>query len=407
MFRKIKLTLVVCLSTALSCLSAQSQDASTAGATRTAAYVYVSSLPANSSSAEVDAWAAAADGSLTPVDGSPFQENEGALAVSGRYLFGLNQASTNIDTYSIGFNGALSDVASTNWAQNNPNNCGGAAWLFTDRLGANIYDMEFEGDCANNGYQAYGVSLLSGKLSYRGFTNGGAGAFMGVYLPATFLGNNRFAYEATNNSCMYYGVSGFARAGNGSLSPVNISWTLPAPPDGYRIYIPTFAAADPFNHVAMTLWASNPPGCSSVNQQIASFTADSNGNLTTTNTSANMPATQVTGVQDLKVSPSGLLLAVAGQGGLQVFHFNGANPPTAYTPLLTTAAINQMFWDNDNHLYAISQTSGQLLVFNVTPTNFSQAPGSPYSVSDPGFIAVQPRTLALPGLTIPPGLVIR
>ncbi len=402
-----KLMLFAWLGTALSSAAVLGQDATTFNATRTVAYVYVSSLPANSNTAEVDAWAAAADGSLTPVDGSPFQENESALAVSGRYLFGLNQASTNIDSYSIGLNGAPNYLASTNWAQNNPNDCGGAAWLFTDRLGANVYDMEFEGDCANNGYQSYGVGLLSGKLSYSGFANGGAGSFMGVYLPATFLGNNRYAYEATNNSCMYYGVSGFARAANGSLSPVNISWTLPAPPDGYRIYIPTFAAADPFNHVAMTLWASNPPGCSSANQQIASFTADSNGNLTTTNTNSNMPSTQVTNVQDLKVSPSGLLLAVAGQGGLQVFHFNGANAPTAYTPLLTTAAINQMFWDNDNHLYAVSQTSGQLMVFNVTPTAYSQAPGAPYSVSDPGFIAVQPRTLALPGLTIPPGLFIR
>jgi hypothetical protein len=109
-----------------------------------------------------------------------------------------------------------------------------------------------------------------------------------------------------------------------------------------------------------------------------------------------MPATLVTYIQDLKVSPSGKLLAVAGQGGLQFFHFNGANPPTAYTPLLTTDDISQMFWDNANHLFAISQQAGTLHVFNVTPTGYSEAAGSPYTVSQPGSIAVQARTLILP-----------
>ncbi len=406
MFRK--LTLVVCLSTALGAVSVLAQDASRSGwfGSRAVAYVYVSSLPANTNSTQIVAYAAAANGTLTQVDGTPFEANEGALAVRGRYLYGVSNSATDIDSYRIGPHGELNYAASTNWAVHNPNDCGSAGWLFTDRTGTDLYDFEFDGDCANNGYQSYRAQLGTGDLTYLGYANGGAGSFSGVYLPATFLGNDRYAYEATNNGCFYYGVSGFERSANGLLSPASLAWTLPAPPDGYRIYIPTFAAADPFDHVAMTLWAANPPGCSNASQQIASFTADAKGNLTTTNTSANMPSTQVTVVRDLKVSPSGLLLAVAGEGGLQVFHFNGANPPTTYTPLLTTDAVSQMFWDNDNHLYAISQTSGQLLVFTVTPSGYSQAPGSPYTIAQPGGIAVQSRTLAIPGITIPPGLVL-
>jgi len=32
--------------------------------------------------------------------------------------------------------------------------------------------------------------------------------------------------------------------------------------------------------------------------------------------------------------------------------------------LLTRDPINQIFWDNNNHLYAISQSSGKLLLKN-------------------------------------------
>jgi hypothetical protein len=85
------------------------------------------------------------------------------------------------------------------------------------------------------------------------------------------------------------------------------------------------------------------------------------------------------------------LLAVAGTGGLQIFHFNGASPITAYTGLLTKDEIDQCFWDNNNHLYAISHASGKLFVFTVTPTSNKQAAGSPYSISAPQDLVVQPK----------------
>jgi hypothetical protein len=96
----------------------------------------------------------------------------------------------------------------------------------------------------------------------------------------------------------------------------------------------------------------------------------------------------------MKMAPSGKLLAVAGQEGLQVFHFNGAAPITGYTGLLTTDPINEMFWDNDNHLYAITGVfnSGvnRLHVFTITPRDYREAPGSPYTISGPQHIIVQP-----------------
>jgi hypothetical protein len=105
-----------------------------------------------------------------------------------------------------------------------------------------------------------------------------------------------------------------------------------------------------------------------------------------------MPATGVGYIFDLNMSPSGKLVAVRGGGGLQVFHFNGSNPITHYIGLLTTDQINQMLWDNNHHLYPLSQSAGKLHVFTVTPTSAVEAPGSPYTISSPSEIIVQPRT---------------
>jgi WD40 repeat protein len=93
-----------------------------------------------------------------------------------------------------------------------------------------------------------------------------------------------------------------------------------------------------------------------------------------------MPTTANQGVHDVEVSPSGKLLAVAGTSGLEVFHFNGSNPITPYTGLLTNDEIDQCVWDNDNHLYAISSKSSLLFVFTVTPTSYRQASGSPHVI---------------------------
>jgi hypothetical protein len=122
------------------------------------------------------------------------------------------------------------------------------------------------------------------------------------------------------------------------------------------------------------------------NAQLATFTADGSGYLSTTSTYANMPKVAVgTGPVKLSMSPSGKLLAVAENHGLQVFHFNGANPITPYTGVLTTASIDQIFWDNNNHLYATSYSpatnQSTLFVFGVTPNWHGVAPGSPYTIN--------------------------
>jgi hypothetical protein len=107
-----------------------------------------------------------------------------------------------------------------------------------------------------------------------------------------------------------------------------------------------------------------------------------------------MPSTPVLPAS-LSISPSGAFLAAGGSRGLQIFHFNGASPITSLTDVLTTDNIGPMLWDNNNHLYALTpfqtnggNTSGQgkLHVYAVTDSGATEAPGSPYSIQNAGFL---------------------
>jgi hypothetical protein len=351
------------------------------------AYVYVSNNPNNSSTNEIQAFAAAANGKLTPVPGSPFRDDVTNMAVNGKYLFGSTRNGIYIAAFLVEPGGALRWTKSTDIVQFNQGDCGNSGPLFLDHTGSTVYDMEFRSDCSNNSYQALGVNKSTGHLQNLGATFGDAW----LNLPASFIGNNIYAYTAVCLGNLYWEISGYKRSSNGALSDIAFTAPTPAPKAG-DFWCPSHTAADPTNHVAITMQAVdqnfNPDGP----PQLATYTADSSGNLSTTSTLENMPQTAVGTVTDLKMAPSGKLLAVGGTAGLQVFHFNGSNPITQDTGLLANTPVDQFFWDKNNHLYAISQSAGKLFVFTVTPTSATQAPGSPYTIAHPQNIAVQPKT---------------
>ena len=350
-----------------------------------AAFVYVASKPNGGSANEVEAYAAAADGKLTPVPGSPFQENVTNMAVNREYLVAVNANGFDIDSYRIESDGAPRYRASMNASK--AGDCNSLGALFFDRTGRSLYDMETNGSgCANNTYESFNVALANGNVE----TVGDSGANAWLQLPASFIGNDVYAYTASCIQDMYWGIYGFKRSSDGDLREININGAPPTPPNGY-FYCPSLTATDTSDHVAMTMQPVNQQTFDPDRPaQLASYTADGAGNLNTENTAENMPKTEVGSVNDLKTSPSGNLLAVAGAGGLQIFHLNGAKPITRDTGLLTKDAIVECFWDKANHLYAISKTSGKLFVFTVTAEKASEAPGSPYDVSSPLNLAVQP-----------------
>jgi hypothetical protein len=337
------------------------------------AFVYVSSA-VNQNSYEISAFAAASNGKLTRVSGSPFSADVQNMAVNGKYLFGTN--GIEIYSFSVASDGALTEVGSINAQQFNQPVAGGPGALFLDHTGATLYDEDIYGNNgANNTYQFFDIEKATGQLNYVGMTRAATTQF---WEPLSFIGNNVYAY---GSYCYHFDadIFGFRRNDDGTLTELNINPKIPAAKDG-SFYCPYLASADPTNS-----WQPDGP------PQLATYTADGSGDLTTKSTYSNMPATAVKNVLDIDMAPSGKLLAVGGTLGLQVFHFNGGNPITHYTGLLTKDEIDQFFWDNDNHLYAISNASGKLFVFTVTPTSVSQAPGSPYTISQPLNIIVLPK----------------
>ena len=351
------------------------------------AFVYVSSNPANSSTNRIDAYTASAAGKLTPVTGSPFADDVTSMAVNGKYLFASTRDGIYVAAFRIGSNGALQWSKSTDIVQFNQDDCGNSGPLFLDHTGATLYDMEFRGDCSNNSYRSLAANTSTGQLHNLGSSTPDEW----LYLPASFIGNNVYAYTAGCLGNLYWEIDGYKRSSTGALSRIDIAARTPTPKSG-DFFCPSQTAADLTSHVAITLQAVNQDFNPDGPARLATYTADNAGNLRTASTMQNMPTTAVGAVTDLKMDPWGNLLAVAGAAGLQVFHFNGANPITADTGLLTKSGIDQMFWDNDHHLYAISQSAGKLYVFTITATSAVQAPGSPYTLAYPQNIVVQPRT---------------
>ncbi len=339
------------------------------------AYVFVSSSPASGSN-QVNAFAAASSGALAPIPGSPFSTDVSYLAVNGKYLFGTD--GINIDSFSIASNGAIKQVNSYTAEPG-----GGLISIYLDHTGTSLYADYYT---TNNDYLSYTIDNATGAVTFikdlpEGPPNNS---------PVSFIGSNQFAYSS---SCYHYDpeVYGVQRADNGALISLNTSIPFPTAPPG-DFFCPWLATADPTDHLAVAMQPLNGIFVIVGPYQLASYTADSSGNLTTSSSYSTMPKVAVSTVQDYRMSPSGTLLAVGGTSGLQVFHFNGANPITKYTGLLTATEIDQVFWDNDNHLYAISRTTGKLFVFTVTPTRVAQAPGSPHSIAGLEYFIVLPKT---------------
>jgi hypothetical protein len=74
-----------------------------------------------------------------------------------------------------------------------------------------------------------------------------------------------------------------------------------------------------------------------------------------------------------------------------LFRFNGAKPITKFTKALITTEVDQVFWDNSNHLYALNQKACELYLFTVTSKGATQAAGSPYSIPGPQHLIVPPK----------------
>jgi hypothetical protein len=385
---------VVCLLAALGTGAASAETAlpqSTAAASSPVAFVYVSSFPTGTANV-INAYTAAADGSLSPVSGSPFNDNVLSMAVNGKYLFGANRAGVYVAAFLIQSNGSLKWTTSTDVDRYNPSGCVVPGDLIFDHTGASLYFAGTAGgECQSTFYESFKVESSDGYLQFLGNT---PVTFL-YNTPLSFSGNNLYAY---GSNCINYqgnwldNFTTYKRESNGLLTATAIDAPLPAPPHSGDIYCRTLTAADPTNHFAMALQPIDPStSMQDGPEQLATYTIGSSGALSTTSTSQNMPSTAIEPISVLSMAPSGKLLAAGGINGLQIFSFNGASPMKAYKQLLSGVDIEHAYWDNANHLYALSENRHSLYVFTVTTTTATQAPGSPHNITGPLNMIVQPR----------------
>ncbi len=117
---------------------------------------------------------------------------------------------------------------------------------------------------------------------------------------------------------------------------------------------------------------------------LASYSVSSEGKLATTSTYKDMPATGLSVVRAVSISPSDKLLAVGGDG-FQVFHFNGSSPITKYSGVLQHgSSVEEFGWDKSNHLYVL--TSDGLFVYTATTSKIEEV--AFYSIQEANSLIV-------------------
>jgi len=365
---------LVCFASA--CASAAVGQAIPAATPAVIADVYVLSAPANVGGVgRITCFTSAPNGHLTLTASPIVSSTADSLALNGKWLFTSDRNKQVILSYRIAANGSLSLVDQMNLGYQ-PNN------VFLDHTGRNLYANIYYG----SGYETFSIDQANGKLtsvnvlSYQVTDN--------TYL--TFTGNNKYAYGATNYQSTAT-VNGFMRQSNGSLTGVPTNFGViptPADPNNEQYYAIDGGAGDPYNDVVVAFQDFNFNTGQFVRVQLAVYTVDAFGNLTTTSTAANM-ASVGTGARGLAMSPHGYYLAATGEG-LQIFLMHGAKQVTALTaPILPNVSMGRAFWDNKEHLYVPAADS--LYVFSVGTSGVKQVPGSPFHIPGATDVIVLPK----------------
>ncbi len=335
-------------------------------ATKPVAYVYLTKLVnLTSSQNEIVGYSISPAGEITKIPGGPFAigytgGNPLYLAGNGSYVFASDATGHYITTYKIESDGALKlvQVLDAVALAEKPSSTLLYGPLVLDRSGETLYVTANTGEAAHN--LVFRVNDANGSLEFIGEGKGQVGNDNGQ--PMVFSGNTKFAYVSI--------ASGYAVATNNELIP------LPLPSVMYRAGDVT---ADNLNNLAVEEIVDK-------DRQLGTYQIDAQGNLSTKGTEEDRPTSHIQGINTISMSPSGKLLAAGGAYGLELYHFNGAEPITLFHTLLSTtedsanSVIYGINWDNDNHLYAFGGPgyTREMRVYTATPTEVKEAPGSPF-----------------------------
>jgi hypothetical protein len=345
---------------------------------------------------------ASATGQLTPVKGSAFAETGQMAGIRGSYLITIG--SDDIHDYALTSTGGVgSQVAEIDTQSYGGSECGTMDGFgsILDHTGK-YFSVQLYG-ATHGSYPFYTCSAWqtykiasNGQFTFLGdaentsqYTYEYSALPLGI---STYSSNDNFAYGKVISPDINL-LTAFKRGMAGDLvedSSFSETDPQPNPPVQGSVFAPVAVAADPSNHLAVVANTYATTGAT----QLASFTINNTtGAIQSTNTFENMPVVS-SGDFEAAMSWAGNLVAVGGEYGFQLFHFNGAAPPTSDGGvLLPELEIDQLAWDKSNHLYALSYSAGELYVYTVTPTSTTEAPGSPYKIQD---------TYGLKGLIVVP-----
>lgn len=338
------------------------------------AFAYVGTV--NQSTAGVYGFSIASDGSATPVSGSPVAGPSSYVLVNSAFVFATD--GTNIATYARASDGSLTQSSTIDGALNP----GGPALIIQelslDRTGQTLYAMVNEG--SDDKYYAFFAIGADGKL-----TNiGKAPVNVDDGSALVFSTDNNFAYGF---GCFFadWDVTQFARNSNGSLAALSSASSAGIPEyagSGQR-YCPTAEATSKTGYLAV----ADTTAANTQTSGLGAYKINSDGSLTFVQSST--IANLLPSVNAMNFDPNGQFLAVAGNGGIQVYQLSAGG---AFTPVggVQAAGANYLAvqWDNDNHLYAASASG--FTVFTSTQGILTAAPGSPHSAGTSASLTVLP-----------------
>ena len=345
----------------------------------------------------LDVFNVSSSGKLTPISGSPFSNiSLSHLSINKKFLFGASDDGTHIITYSIASNGAPKQVAEIDAEkycgdETCYTSCTPVGPTQLDHTGVTLYN--YQSECDDTPWtQSFRINE-NGSLQ---FLNRVATQEDLSESETVFLGDNDYAFsfgssydEPSTESFIY------KRDSDGTLNEVGSTMNFPKPKYAGDVFSnDPVAATDPTNHLVLPLTEANPNTSDyDYPTVLISYTADSEGNLKTTNALSDAPPTELGGeLSAMSISPSGKLLAVGAGAldtkGFQVYHFNGAEPVTKYTGVLHSSEYFLEFgWDKSDHLYALS--SSALHIYDATSTSIKEEAGSPISIPEASSVIVQ------------------
>jgi hypothetical protein len=374
---------------------------SSGASTGASAYVYVSTdAPADGATpakSQILGFSADASARLAPVSGSPFSTTgyyPYFMAGTGPILFFAD--GYNIDSYQVHANGCLSLENSMVAGQGNPppDASEEPTNLYLDPAHTNLYSFDFNPpDGIQSEISSFSFNTGTGQVTQVGANViGGTGAI-------AFASNDQYAVAT---DCGYRGenyIAEYQRGSDGALTFLNYGQS-PAPPSG-EVWCPAGTAADNSDHIVMELTPIQEylTGTS----QLAIYTLDDTGNLSTSSTTETMVTSQF-GPASYRFSPDYRYLAASGAAGLQVFAWDSVHPSLTSIATIKSGyscwqnatgsgcggpSFGNVAWDQNDHLYTILDQ--QLLVYAVSPSGLTSAPGSPYAVQNPEWVTVLPQ----------------